>query len=632
MSPTNDNLKAELMRANALLRTVIDENPNIILMKDWEGKFLIGNRALADLYGTTPEALVGKDDGDFNPNKDQVAFYLENVRAIMSQSETKIVLEESTNATTGEISYYQSIKKPLTTPDGRKQILVIANDVTELKRTQQRLEESERRLRYVLDATLEGVWDWNISTGIVTHNQQWCQITGLDDGFLTHPLEQFAAMLHEDDKALVMQRLQVCLAGGERYQSEHRMRLGGNKIVWVLDRGAVVERDATGRAIRMVGSMVDINDRKKVELALGVRTELLNAIFDLSPDGFISFDESRLVTYVSPAFTRMTDIATHHLVGKTEREVSEMLSKICVPSSRFRGVQALRESLAKGTESKRELIELSLVGSRILEVGLRTSDTKAVSQILYFRDVTHETEVDRMKSEFLSTAAHELRTPMASIYGYSEVMLNQEFSESEKREFLATIFTQSGLMVSIINELLDLARIEARRGKDFNIELLDVGVLLEEILGRFNTPANRNVPRIKSENQSINVQADRTKLAQAVSNVLSNAYKYSPNGGNVSIDLVYPKIEHDAVDAPQVGIRISDEGIGMTEEQRSRVFERFYRADTSGSIPGTGLGMSIVQEIVEFHGGNVTISSALKKGTTVTIWLPVEVNELAVKS
>ena len=248
--------QSDLSDANALLRTVIDENPNIILMKDWDGKFLIGNRALADLYGTTPENLVGKDDGAFNPNVEQVDFFLQNVRQIMSQTETKVVLEESTNAVTGEVSYYQSIKKPLTTKDGKKQILVIANDVSELKRTQKRLEESERRLRFVLDATLEGIWDWDIPTGMVTHNGQWCRIVGLDDEHLQHPLHQFSELLHVDDKSMVMERLQSCLAGNARYQSEHRMCLKDGRTVWVLDRGDVVERDAQGSPLRMVGSVV----------------------------------------------------------------------------------------------------------------------------------------------------------------------------------------------------------------------------------------------------------------------------------------------------------------------------------------------------------------------------------------
>jgi PAS domain S-box-containing protein len=630
MNPTHNTLQAELINANSMLRTVIDENPNIILMKDWDGKFLIGNRALANLYGTTPEELIGKDDGAFNPNKKQVAFYLNNIREVMSQSETQIVMEESTNAKTGEISYYQSIKKPITNADGDKQILVIANDVTELKQTQQRLEESERRLNYVLAATQEGIWDWDVQLDTVTHNLQWCQITGLTDGFLTHPLADFTALLYEEDKNLVLQRIHACLFDGERYQSEHRMYSKDKKVIWVLDRGDVVERDAEGNPLRLVGSMVDITDRKHAELALAERTELLKAIFNLSPDGFISFDALRRVTYVSPAFTQMTDIASAQLIGKSEREVSEKLSSICQPISRFCGVQALREHAVDGQLDKREIIELSLVGNRIIEVGIRLNEAAAVSQILYFRDVTHETEVDRMKSEFLSTAAHELRTPMASIYGYTELLLSQSFSETESREFLSTIFSQAGLMVTIINELLDLARIEARQGKDFNLERLNVGDLLNGVLKIFNVPASRDIPLLNINPEPIWVQADRIKMAQAINNILANAYKYSPNGGSVSIELIDQSVISDdgrASSVGRVGIRVSDNGIGMTSEQEARVFERFYRADTSGNIPGTGLGMSIVKEIVEFHGGNVTISSSLGKGTVVTIWLPVEIVE-----
>jgi PAS domain S-box-containing protein len=113
-----------------LLRTVIDENPNIILLKDWHGRFLLGNRALAQLYGTTPEGLVGKDDGAFNPNREQVAFFLENVQGIMRRFETEVVFEESTDVATGQVRYFQSIKKPLRDADGNLQILVIANDIT----------------------------------------------------------------------------------------------------------------------------------------------------------------------------------------------------------------------------------------------------------------------------------------------------------------------------------------------------------------------------------------------------------------------------------------------------------------------------------------------------------------------
>jgi PAS domain S-box-containing protein len=603
--------------ANELLRTVIDENPNIILMKDWDGKFLIGNRALADLYGTTPENLVGKDDGDFNPNAEQVAFFLQNVREIMSQSETKVVMEESTNATTGEVSYYQSIKKPLVTKDGKKQILVIANDVSELKRVQQQLEESERRLRYALDATQEGIWDWNITTGLVTHNSRWCQIVGLDDNHLQHQLERFAELLHPDDREAVMQRLQLCLDGKARYQSEHRMVLKDGSEVWVLDRGDVVERAADGRPLRMVGSFMNINERKASELSLGVRTELLNAIFDLSPDGFISFDEARCVSYVSPAFSAMSGMPQAELQGLSEQVFSDLLGQRCVSNARFKGVARLRDNALQGVSDEREMIELSLSTKRTLEVGLRLSKSTTVSQILYFRDITHETEVDQMKSEFLSTAAHELRTPMASIYGFAEVLLTQKLNKQSRQEFLEIIFRQSELMTSILNELLDLARIEARRGKDFVKRPHSVVELVSAVAKDFRLPKGRTAPVLHEPTAPAHILVDYKKARQAILNVLSNAYKYSAEGTPVEITI------EALPDSSMVGIRTVDQGIGMSSEQLRRVTERFYRADTSGAVSGTGLGMSIVKEIVELHHGSLEVCSEPGKGTVVTLLFPM---------
>ena len=611
-------MATELVAANALLRTVIDENPNIILMKDWDGKFLIGNRALATLYGTTPEALVGKDDGAFNPNAEQVAFYLQNARAVMSQSTTQVVLEESTNAATGEVSHYQSIKKPLVTADGRKQLLVIAHDVSELKRVQQKLEQSERRLHYVLDATGEGLWDWNIPTGLVTHNPQWCKIIGFDDQLLEHPLEVFVALLHPDDKPRVLASLQLCLDQRTRYQSEHRMCRGDGCTVWVLDRGDVVERDAHGAPLRMVGSVIDISERKAAELALGVRTDLLKAIFDLCPDGFVSFDEAHRVSSVSPAFIHMTGIDLPQISGLTEPAFTELLASRCLAHGRFKGVEYLRQCAGTAKTQERQLIELSGAGKRTLEVQLRLSQTSIVSHILYFRDVTHETEVDHMKSEFLSTAAHELRTPMASIYGFAEVLLTQEIDQTTQREFLDIIYRKAELMTSILNELLDLARIEDRRGKDFVFEAVALQALVQTVVSGFKLAAGQLSPAIAAPARPMHILADRKKAMQAILNVLSNAYKYSATGTSVAIAL-----EIQASTPPMGAIRITDCGIGMTPEQTRQVCERFYRADSSGKVLGTGLGMSIVKEIMELHHGQIELHSQLGQGTTVSLLFPL---------
>ncbi|MDI1244698.1 MAG: PAS domain S-box protein [Rhodoferax sp.] len=617
---STDTPGSDLQDANTLLRTVIDENPNIILMKDWDGKFLLGNRALAKLYGTTPEQLVGKDDGDFNPNAEQVAFYLQNVRAVMSQGQTQVVMEESTDAATGDTLYYQSIKIPLTTTQGDKQILVIANDVSELKRLQLKLEESERRLSYVLDATGEGIWDWDIRTGIVTHNRRWCQIAGLNDDYLQHPLDEFAALLHADDKPQVMARLQDCLAGKGRYQSEHRMRLKGHQEVWVLDRGDVVERGADGQPLRMVGSFVDISERKAAEVLLSEHSAQLDAIFALSPDGFVAFDRRHQVKYVSPALTTLTGLQANDVIGLDEQAFSQKLAGLCLPEARFQGLAGLRNvALAGLDKDAHQIIELNespgaAAGHRVLKVSLRESQEQSISQILALRDISHETAVDRMKSEFLSTAAHELRTPMSGIYGFAEVLLTEELSETERKEFLEIIYRQSKLMTSILNELLDLARIEALQGKDFVFEAVPVQGLIEDVVRGLKLTDGRAPPTLALPAQPVFMWADHKKAQMALLNVLSNAYKYS----------AADKPVHIAVQTQpgEVILCVADQGVGMRPDQAVRVGERFFRVDSSGKVAGTGLGMSIVKEIMALHYGRVDIGSAPGQGTTVTLTFP----------
>jgi len=262
-------------RDGELLRTVIDESPDIILLKDWDGRFLLGNAALARLYDTTPEQLVGKDDGAFNPNREQVDFYLENVRAVMRGGRTQIVEESSTNAETGEVHYFHSIKKPLRGPAGEPRILVIAHDITDLRRAYRVIEERERSYAYAMEATGEGIWDWDIDAGTVTHNRRWCELLGYAADTLVHPIAAFADRLHPDDRDEVMGLLDRALAGVGSYEHEHRMRRPDGSVLWVLDRGRVVERAPDGRPLRMAGTVTDVSPRKHNEFVLALATDAL---------------------------------------------------------------------------------------------------------------------------------------------------------------------------------------------------------------------------------------------------------------------------------------------------------------------------------------------------------------------
>ncbi|SEG54701.1 sensor domain-containing diguanylate cyclase [Marinobacterium lutimaris] len=252
----------------SLLRTVIDESPDIIILKNWEGNFLLCNDTLAKLYNSTPDEMVGKSDADFNPNREQVDFYLKNVQSVMRSGETQVVYEHSTDSITGDERYYQSIKKPLKGPDGSDRILVIAHDITELTKAHQVIKEKEKRYSYAMDAADVGIWDWDIPNNRVTHNAKWCELLGLDDQMSEHHMDVLSGLLHPEDRDDVMAAIQEALDGNGHYSHEHRMLIGGGEAIWVYDRGRVMEYDADGKPSRMVGSISDISMRKEFEQRL----------------------------------------------------------------------------------------------------------------------------------------------------------------------------------------------------------------------------------------------------------------------------------------------------------------------------------------------------------------------------
>lgn len=405
----------------------------------------------------------------------------------------------------------------------------------------------------------------------------------------------------------------------QRLQDEQRTRLSALTALRGVLEGLIPEmakgRGAASDDIEAISLMISQLVQRVQE-----HSEQLSAIFALSPDGFVSFDDKLAVSYVSPAFTRLTGLDATEVLALYEHEFARLINARCLGGqTQVLDFDRLRVEDKEGSQrgERRRFIDIERPTKRTLEVALRPGDAGKISQVLHLRDVTLESEVDQMKSEFLSTAAHELRTPMASIYGFSELMIHRNLSPERQREVISTIYRQTGLMISIVNELLDLARIEARRGKDFVVETMDLRELVTDVVRDFKAPNERDAPRLDLPQQSLMARVDRSKFNQALGNVLSNAYKYSPAGGRVDIRVEIDEVAHRA------GLVVRDHGIGMTQDQLGRVCERFFRADSSGSIPGTGLGMSIVKEIVELLGGSLSLASQPGHGTEVTLWLPL---------
>lgn len=366
----------------------------------------------------------------------------------------------------------------------------------------------------------------------------------------------------------------------------------------------------------------ELHRRQEAQLLVMDRTEQLNAIFELSPDGFVTFDRLQRVKYVSPAFGVMTAMGDINLSGLDEREFYAWLMSRCQPGPTGDAAVAFEGAVLPVGSDGTRTFTLAQPAGRVLHMTVSLSKDGPTPKVLCFRDITRETEVAQMKSEFLATAAHELRTPMASVYGFAEVLLNQhELDDATRQEFISIIYNQSQNIAQILDELLDLARIEAQRGKDFKFDRVDCLELVHDTLRNFKCPHGCEAPELlDAGGLSWVIKADRSKLRQALLNVLSNAYKYSPEGGRVTLRL---GTRQTLGDSTQVCVTVTDHGIGMTPVQVRRVCERFYRADPSGKLPGSGLGMSIVHEILVMHQGEVDIQSSPGQGTSVSLCLPM---------
>lgn len=357
-----------------------------------------------------------------------------------------------------------------------------------------------------------------------------------------------------------------------------------------------------------VGFVRDITDHTAAEKRLRERTQQLDSVFRVSPDGFVMFDHQQGVVDVNPAFLEMTGLTRSALLGQSEPDVTASLARLSDPAQPFP---------TTFTHDTFDVLSLVRPTPRVLNRSVRRLDdlSDLSGYVMYFRDVTHETEVSNMKTEFLSTAAHELRTPMASIYGFAELLHTEDLDPATTREMAEIIYRQAERLVQLLNELLDLARIEARAGKDFRITEQRLPPLIERTLEAFVPPGQRGRVRLQIDADLPPVAVDGNKLQQALGNLISNAFKYSP--GETPVLIRACTLESG------VSVSIQDHGIGMRADQLAQAFERFYRADSSGSVPGTGLGLSLVREIVDRHGGQVHLESRIGEGTLATFTLPL---------
>jgi PAS domain S-box-containing protein len=347
------------------------------------------------------------------------------------------------------------------------------------------------------------------------------------------------------------------------------------------------------------------------------------AIVEGITDAVIVFDSEDRVTSANPAVEHVLGLPLESFLGarlhdivtqETGREVAENALAV------FTAFVSSKQKVQQGAPLAECKFEL---GEKVIEASfapVAQQEGELLDIVAVLRDVTRQARIDRLKEEFISVAAHELKTPMTALQGYTELLLSESAGTVTpiQERFLQIIKTNVARLAELANDLLDHSRIEAGMVQ-LRIQELHLSDLINEVVQTFQAEIERKGLEFKVQMSSDlpTVLGDRSRLVQLVANLMQNACRYTPGGGRVGI--MARQVNG------QIQVDVMDTGIGISRQDQEQIFSRFFRADNPliREIGGTGLGLSIAKSIVSLHGGEIWVESELGRGSTFSFTLPL---------
>ncbi|WP_374320158.1 PAS domain S-box protein [Aquabacterium sp.] len=596
------------------LRQAFDQH-GIVSTTDIRGNITHVNDLFCDISGYTREELLGQNHRIIKSGQHAPEYYREMWRTIASGQVWRGVL--CNKRKDGSFYWVDATIVPVLDPHGKPiEYISVRIDVTAHRAQQEALLLSEARLNLAVEGVGDGLWDWNIQTGRTVFSNRYMEMLGYRQDELPATVDTWVSLLHPDDADRAWRAAQSHLSGSlPVYSVEMRLRCKDGNYKWVLARGKVCEWDEQHRPLRMIGIHSDISEQKAAE----DEQMLFRRIFNATEQSICVLDAAERIVYVNDAYVRTLGYSREEILGRNFRYFKpENDESFQVLDHLYRKRRPWTGMTTRRRKDGSEFTAMNHYGW--------VEDEHSVIQHLFviFTDFTEELAkrqelaeaketaelANRAKSEFLSSMSHELRTPMNAIIGFAQILEYDAELTADQHDNVHEILKAGRHLLSLINDVLDLAKIES--GK---VELSLEPVRLVNVMTDCRhliqpLAASRGITLEFGDFSNISLFADRVRIKQVVLNLLSNAVKYNRAGGHISVSTSPSQNGYQRVS-------ITDTGEGISAQGLRQLFQPFNRlAAENSEIEGTGIGLSICKRLVQLMGGVIGVDSEVGVGST----------------
>lgn len=480
------------------------------------------------------------------------------------------------------------------------------------------------RFEMTIKASQQGMWEWDILNNKLNYSPIFMEMLGYEPNEFEHTYENWRKRVHPDDLEHTEKILEAYFTNAtETYQNEFRIQHKAGHYLWINGFG-IAKRDPQGKPTYMVGTHVDVSALKKQQEVLEEQKNEFDKLINNLGEAVFRLNSYNEITFMNHYWQEISGFSINDCINQPITAFFEASDKTTIATQ----IEGLKK-----TESGRATIEVKLKQKnkqwRWVELLLR--ENKALTEKDYFiagniidiHDkkiaLEKEKELAELKAGFVSLTSHQFRTPLTVIFSNIEVIemyakkLNVALSDTIKGSALK-IKDQIDRMTQLMDNILLVGRYDAKQ-LAYNLQPIDLSQFIRSIAKTYfqNEPDGRKLV-IKEELSTQQVAADELLFMHVLTNIISNAFKYSAGTANPELSIYYK----DSL----AYISIEDFGIGIPEDEIEKVFHSFYRASNTITYQGSGLGLSVAKQFMELHGGKISLTSTLNKGTTVTLCLP----------